>query len=172
MTEGELHPLYGSESELARCFEFLSEAVARAPLFVTTKMLRSPCNDRVQGTPLGRLQRALRDEARTWPDPLPKLRPGRDYRSAVKKKRDEIERYLKQYQLQERQLTIAAQCFNFGEAVVDRPGLGCPAGHGADQDGSGQGFPEQAEAWLDAFQIQLGQGLVDKMIFLQPGGQR
>ncbi len=119
MTEGELHPLYGSESELARCFEFLSEAVARARLFVTTKMLRSPCNDRVQGTPLGRLQRALRDEARTWPDPLPKLRPGRDYRSAVKKKRDEIERYLKQYQLQERQLTIAAQCFNFGEAVVD-----------------------------------------------------
>ena len=60
----------------------------------------------------------------------------------------------------------------FGKSLVDFASLLCPAGHGTDQDGSGQGFPEQAEAWLDAFQIQLGQGLVDKMIFLQPGGQR
>jgi len=44
----------------------------------------------------------------------------------------------------------------FGQSLVDLASFLCPAGHGTDQDGSGQFLSEQAQARVDAFQVQFG----------------
>ena len=60
----------------------------------------------------------------------------------------------------------------FRQAQVDLACFLGPAGHGTDQDGSSQSFAEQAEACVDAVQIQFGQRLVDKVIVFESGRQR
>jgi prepilin-type N-terminal cleavage/methylation domain-containing protein len=60
----------------------------------------------------------------------------------------------------------------FSEAQVDRLGFLRPAGHGTDQDGSGQFFVEQLESGVDVIQIQFRQCLVGKVIILKTRRQR
>jgi len=60
---------------------------------------------------------------------------------------------------------------SISEAQVDGLGFGCAACHGTDQQGCRHRLAEQAEARVDAFQIQLGESLMGEAVLFEAGGQ-